>query len=312
MKYIKKKIIVACMMISVMTAESLSAAATQYYNTYSVVNSDIANSTYSSQQGMCIDRFNGEAYFIRKSDSGRAQLVTCSYKKSVTPTVLKGSSGETSSKIFGHGNDIEVIAESGDTQVALYIATMDEGSCANKVIKLEVDRKKHTYKKVGEYTLNGDASVSGITYSVGNKKFILKSQGKFHIGNFSGDEFVTEATFKIDCSAAKIDGKTEDCSKYTGQGICFYKGILYTPLWNEKGGKKNQSVVLCYDLDVNKKSYPDSLEPMSNLSFRITSSKYSTFEIEDVGLASGVMYFNTNCNSNNDLLGSFKNYVAAD
>lgn len=105
--------------------------------------------------------------------------------------------------------------------------------------------------------------------------------------------------------------------KWTDQVILdresVYIRVNYIPLWN--GNKINQSVVLVYKLNINQTIFSTSLTPMSNLSFRITSSKYSKFEIEDVGLCDGILYFNTNSiyqDKNSDLLGSFKNYVAED
>lgn len=311
MKKIIKKFFATCMVVSMMTVETLMAASTGYFNTYTTINSGISNSTYSAQQGMCIDRFNGDAYYIRRDSSGSAQLVTCKYRSKSTPIVIKSTSGASSSTIFGHGNDLSVVAEKSAAKINIYVATMNEGSCANTVLRLEVDRNNHTYRKVATYKVNDGAAVSAITYSVGNKKFILRSGGKYRIGTFSGDKFVEQASFDIDTANAIINGSKVNCSNYTRQGICFYKGVFYVPLWNAEA-KKNQSVILCYKLDVNKASYPEKLTTMSNLSFRITSSKYSQFEIESVGLCDGILYFNTNCNSNQDLLGKFNDYVAAD
>lgn len=47
-----------------------------------------------------------------------------------------------------------------------------------------------------------------------------------------------------------------------------------------------------------------------DLSFGITGN--NEFEIEDVGLCGGILYFNTNCDGRSDLLGKINGYVAAE
>lgn len=322
-------LIAFAMLFCIVTTDTLSAASTGYFNTYSNMNTKVASSSFTTMQGMEIDRYNDEAYFIRINKStGYGQLVQASYKSNTTPQVVKykTTSGASSATYFGHGNDIAIVAEKGATNISLYVATMDEGTYANKIVKLNVNRVNCTYTVAATYSLtyNGSAlSISGITYSAGNDKFIVKSGNKFFIGSFSGSTFVYEATFSLDYANVTINGSTVDCSDFTKQGICYYKGILYVPMMNDT--KKSQSVVACYKFSIpsliskasGTTAFSTKVTAMSNLSFRITSSEYSNlFEIECVAFDDGVMYFNTNrsksSDTNADGIHCFKEYVAAD
>jgi hypothetical protein len=105
----------------------------------------------------------------------------------------------------------------------------------------------------------------------------------------SGTVNLTKA-FSLKVEGALVNGATvPGLEDWSNQGF-FYdatKDVLYYPLTDA-----NRSVVLVY-----RNVTPDStgtLTSASDLSFRITSSTYSKFEIEGVGLSGGKLYFNTN------------------
>ncbi len=305
-KLLGVKIAALCLIFCMITSGTVYAATSGYFNTYKEVKS-VYDSTYTTSEGMCVDRFNNIAYVARINGStgGRQQLLAIKNYNSSSPTsvVLKNADNNTNyTTVLGHANDLAVVASSGSSTVSLYVATME----SKGIVKLTVNTSKNTYKVAGTYSYGGD-SPSAITYSVGNSRFIIKSGKQFSKGYFneSSKSFVRESSFTLNPSNAYINGSHVDCSGYTSQGICYYKGILYTPLWN-KNGNKGQSVVLAYQFELSNAT--GTISPMKNLSFRITSSAYSEqFEIESVGFDDDVMYFNANRNgAGNDTFAYFK------
>jgi len=314
MKHVIEKLLIAVFVVALLNVEVVSAAGVGYFTTYSCINSNISNGTYSAQQGMCIDRANSDAYFIRRNNNtGEGQLVVCNFKKNNQPVyVVKSQAGEVASKIFGHGNDIAIVPTSDAARINLYVVTNTEGPYKNKILKLTVsrtnnDRAKYKYNISGIYNVGQTAY--GITYSPGYQKFIIKvSKTKFFIGTFGvNNTFNKSGEFSINLNSVVMNGKNVNCSDYTGQGITFYKGILYVPMLNSANVKK--SVILCYKLNANLANFP-ILNNKQDRSFQITGG--NKFEIEDVDLCGGILYFNTNCDGRSDLLGKINGYVAAD
>ncbi|AUZ41179.1 hypothetical protein C1T29_24235, partial [Bacillus sp. MBGLi79] len=194
--------------------------------------------------------------------------------------------------------------------------------------KLSVDTTKKTYKVAKTYVLNykgSNLSISGITYSVGADKFIVRSGKRFFVGTFNDKtgRFDYEATFKLNYTKAIVNNKIEDVSKYIQQGISFYQGTLYVPLSkpDANGNASNVSIILTYPLDINglikeQKATPTAdfskeLFTRNNLSFRITSGAYTLFEIESVDFDDGTLYFNTNRGNKGtqeDMIATFNNY----
>ncbi len=197
-----------------------------------------------------------------------------------------------------------------------------------KIVKLNVNTKKNTYKVAKSYVLQyqgANLSISGITYSVGTDKFIVRSGNRFFIGNFNDKkgQFEYEATFALNYTKAVVHQSVIDVSKYILQGISFYQGTLYVPLSkpDTNGGASNVSVILTYPLNINQmikeqketltKDFSKELFTRKDLSFRITSSAFTLFEIEAVDFDDGTLYFNTNRGkkgTQEDMIATFNDY----
>lgn len=305
-KLVRVKIAALCLLFCMITSGTVYAATSGYFNTYKEVKS-VYDKTYTTSEGMCVDRFHNIAFVARLNGStgGRQQLLAIKNYNSSNPTsvVLKNADNNNNyTTVLGHANDMAVVASSSSSTISLYVATMQ----SKGIVKLTVNTSNNTYKVAGTYSYGGD-SPSGITYSVGNERFIIKSGKQFSTGYFNegSKSFVRESSFTLNYSNAYINGSSVDCSGYTPQGICYYKGILYAPLWNENGNK-GQSVVLAYKFDLSNAT--GTMSPMKDLSFRITSTTYSgQFEIESVGFDDDIMYFNANRNgAGNDTFAYFK------
>jgi len=125
----------------------------------------------------------------------------------------------------------------------------------------------------------------------------------------SGTINLTKA-FDLQVEGALVNGATvPDLATFANQGFYYdtAKRVLYYPLT-----KANRSIVLVYR---NVSPTTTGTAPAAtDLSFRITSSAYTTFEIEGVGIIDGKLYFNTNrANSSgaNDGIHVFNGYIAA-
>ncbi|NHA00358.1 hypothetical protein G5V59_10255 [Nocardioides sp. W3-2-3] len=125
-------------------------------------------------------------------------------------------------------------------------------------------------------------------------RFFFKSSRQVYNGTLplranTGTIALTKA-FVIDVASARVNGATvSDIGTFLHQGF-FYdaaKQTLYVPLT-----KANRSIVLVYRAITPARTATATAD--QNLSFRITSSTYSKFEIEGVGLSGGRLYFNTN------------------
>ena len=91
----------------------------------------------------------------------------------------------------------------------------------------------------------------------------------------------------------------------------YHDGKIYVPLWGGGAGKSNQAIIAVYD--ITNASGTVTSDP--NLSFRITSSAYTGFEIESCDISSdGKLYFNVNrwtsSSGNHDAILRFNGYVA--
>lgn len=290
-----------------------------YYNTYTEFKSMVTNDSFTASEGMCLDRDNDVIYEAKldgKTSKARLYSINMNTKD---VKILTNSDDNSESYDLGHANDLAVTHENNKTYI--YVATMNEGKTyPNKIVKLEVNGDK--FHPVNSYTVNDTnnkpMSISGITYSVETGKFIIKSGGKFFIGNFKGENFESEASFTLSLSDVKINGIKTDVSNYIGQGISYYEGNLYVPLSKRKNDNSNDvsnvSIIAVFPLIINKdgetKLAYNKLKASDNISFRITSSKYSTFEIEAVDFDKGTLYFNTNCSdgAQADMIATFNRY----
>ncbi|MER3123804.1 hypothetical protein ABQG68_00195 [Bacillus pumilus] len=304
-----------------------------YFNTYTTYSAMSGSGFYTSMQGMAVDRNNNMIYTAKINTSNHltqlyaTKMNNSSSKRNVN--LLKNSDTNSTINDLGHANDLAVKAQKGDEQVSLYVAPMTDGvKYVKKIVKLSVNTKKNTYKVAKSYVLQyqgANLSISGITYSVGTDKFIVRSGNRFFIGNFNDKkgQFEYEATFALNYTKAVVNQSVVDVSKYILQGISFYQGTLYVPLSkpDTNGGASNVSVILTYPLNINQmikeqketptKDFSKELFTRKDLSFRITSSAFTLFEIEAVDFDDGTLYFNTNRGkkgTQEDMIATFNDY----
>ncbi|MGL6102689.1 MAG: hypothetical protein ACRC00_05905, partial [Exiguobacterium acetylicum] len=127
---------------------------------------------------------------------------------------------------------------------------------------------------------------------------------------------------KLNHTRAVVDGSTLDTTDYIQQGISYYEGNLYVPMAkpDANGNASNVSVVTTYPLNLSEtiseqkntitEPFSKVLYTNNDLSFRVTSSAYSLFEIEAVDFDNGTMYFNTNRSdgTQQDMIATFNDY----
>ncbi len=330
----KIKIIISMAVIFLCSIWSTTVQAQSgYFNTYTTYSAMSGSGFYTSMQGMAVDRNNNTIYSAKINTSNHlTQLYSTKMNGSSSKRMvklLKNSDTNSTINDLGHANDLAVKAQKGDEQVSLYVAPMTEGvKYVKKILKLSVNTKKNTYKVAKSYVLQyqgANLSISGITYSVGTDKFIVRSGNRFFIGNFNDKkgQFEYEATFALNYTKAVVNQSVVDVSKYILQGISFYQGTLYVPLSkpDTNGGASNVSVILTYPLNINQmikeqketatKDFSKELFTRKDLSFRITSSAFTLFEIEAVDFDDGTLYFNTNRGkkgTQEDMIATFNDY----
>lgn len=330
---LKNKKIVSMALVATLSLSALPVfAQSGYFNTYTVYEPMNSTSYNTSMQGMTVDRYNNNIFTAKLNATNETTQLfltkLSSTESNRTTKLLKNSTTGATSSDLGHANDLAVVAKAGDTVADVYVAPMEDGiKYANKIIKLTVNTSTGTYNVAKSYVLSyggENLSISGITYSVGYDKFIVKSGKRFFIGNFNEDtgKFDYEATFKLNHTRAVVNGSTLDTTDYIQQGISYYEGNLYVPMAKPdvNGNASNASVVTTYPLNIaetiseqkNTTADPFSkvLYTNDNLSFRITSSAYSLFEIEGVDFDNGTMFFNTNRSdgTQQDMIATFNDY----
>lgn len=135
--------------------------------------------------------------------------------------------------------------------------------------------------------------------------------GAFEPSATGGDIQLTKLC-TLNIAEVRVDGKTEDLSSYSQQGMDYHDGKLFLAL---AGGdaQPNTSWVLVYDLE----GAAGELKNDPTVSFRVISSTYADlFEIQDVSVCTqtGQLYFCTNrrktsTDSNHDSCSYFTDYV---
>jgi hypothetical protein len=226
---------------------------------------------------------------IAKINKSTGELFNLTY----TPT------GKTYVDFLGHANGMALASIGGNSN--LYVATMKTGN--HSLVRLTVSGRNFT--KAGYYDIryNGQQiSVSGVNVLSNNGStvsLIFNRGTSYYKGSIaanatSGVINVTKA-FSINVAKCKVDGATIDASTYKRQDVGYYNGKIFVPLvkTDANGASTNQSIIVVYN-NVNSASGTITNDP--NLSFRVTSSTYSKFEIESCGISSsdGKLYFNTN------------------
>lgn len=291
------------------------AAQAAYYNDYTNVASTPDVSGATGVQGFAA----GATYLYSiKTRTSRDHDISVIYRvnRSTGARVVmrNGTNKRSYNTWLGHANDMTIVDIDGRHH--FFVVTMNKSGA--QLVKLRYDGS--TYYKVGSYAirLNGSAlpasGINRVSVSSTQIRFLFKSGRQVFNGSLplranSGTVSLTKA-FNLQVDGALVNGATvSGLSTYANQGF-FYdatKKVLYYPLT-----KDNRSVVLVYR---NVTTATRGTAPAArDLSFRITSSKYSKFEIEGVGTSGSRLYFNTNrANSSGayDGVHVFKGYRAS-
>lgn len=265
-----------------------------YYNTYADVTATPDTSGTTGAQAFAA----GSTYLYsvknRSSDDGRAVIYRVNRSTGARVVMRNGTDGRAYNTWLGHANDMTIVDIDGKHH--LFVVTMKKTGA--QLVKLRYDGT--TYYKAGSYkiTLGGavaaPSGVHRVSVSSTAIRFFFKSGRQVYNGTLplrasTGTIAITKA-FVLDVAGARVNGATvSDIGTFLHQGF-FYDAAgrtLYVPLT-----KANRSIVLVYRAITPGRTATATADP--NLSFRITSSKYSKFEIEGVGLSGGRLYFNTN------------------
>ncbi|WP_155375271.1 hypothetical protein [Catellatospora vulcania] len=286
-----------------------------YYNTYSDIAGTPDTSCCTGVQGFAA----GATYLYSIKNHTDHDDVSVIYRvhKTTGDRVLmaNGTSGGSTNTWLGHANDMTIVDIDG--QHHMFVVTMNTSGA--QLVRLRYDGT--TYYHAGSYQvrLNGAVStpsgISRVSVTSTTITFMFKSGRTVYNAGLplrasSGTVNLTKA-FDLQVEGALVNGATvPDLGTFANQGF-FYdapKKVLYYPLT-----KDNRSIVLVYR---NVSPTTTGTAPAAtDLSFRITSSAYSTkFEIEGVGISDGKLYFNTNrANPDGayDGVHVFNGYVAA-
>lgn len=289
--------VVALVVVAVgLVAVGTTPAQAAYYNEYSDVAGTPDTGGATGAQGFAAGATYLYSVKTRTAhDDDRSVIYRVNRATGAREVMRNGTDGLSYNTWLGHANDMTIVDVDG--QHHLFVVTM--ASSGAQLVKLRYDGA--TYYRAGSYTIrHGGAAkaVSGINrVSVGSTAitFLFKSGRQVYTGSLplragSGTVDLT-AAFDLRVAGALVDGSpVSDLESFSNQGF-FYdesKRVLYYPLT-----KGNRSIVLVYR-GVTAATR-GTVTSASDLSFRITSSRYSSkFEIEGVGVSGGRLYFNTN------------------
>lgn len=291
-----------------------NAAQAAYYNTYTDIASTPNTSCCTGVQGFAA----GSTYLYSIKNHTNYDDVSVIYRVNKTTgarvLMTNGTNGGSTNTWLGHGNDITIVDIDG--QHHMFIVTMSTSGA--QLVKLRYDGTIYYHAGSYQVRLNGavatPSGISRVSVTSTTITFMFKSGRTIYNGSLplrasSGTIDLTRA-FDLQVDGALVNGATvPDLNTFANQGF-FYDAtsrVLYYPLT-----KANRSIVLVYR---NVSSTTTGTAPAAtDLSFRITSSAYSTFEIEGVGISGGKLYFNTNrANSSgaHDGVHVFNGYAAA-
>ena len=253
------------------------------------------NSCYSTQ-GMAVS--DNYVYSAQIGDNDARSVIYRVDKTTGTTVLMKnGSTNLTYFTNMGHANCMDIAVVNGVEYLCVLLLN------SPKIILFRISDTTLYYH--GEYTPtdNGNAfspSAMSVYQVSGNTvTFLCKwkqniSKGSVDISKSSGSIPVT-LLCKLDYSKIRINGKIQDFSHFTNQGMGYYNNYLFVPITgNEDDATINQSLILGYDL--TKASNFNTVQPDPDKIFHVVSYKYQgLFEIEDVDIdKNGQMYFNTN------------------
>lgn len=276
-----------------------------YYNTYSVVDELENGESCNRTQGFAV----GSTYLYSakcNDDESKQIIYQTNLNTGVTSLMKNGDTSGFYTTYLGHANDMDTCTIDG--KYHLFVATMKSGD--GSLVNLQYSG--NTYYQTGSFCLkcNGVAiKISGVKKYAKDDKYVyflffrkgdddsnndtMLYKGKIPLNSSGGDIAVSPA-FNIKIAGAKVNGKEVDgLTSFSRQGIGYIAKTdqLLVPLT-----QNNVSIILVYN-DVSTAT--GEVEPDSQLSFRITSSKYPTlFEIEGCDETNGKLYFNCNRKSN--------------
>lgn len=289
------------------------AAQAAYYNTYADIAGTPDLSCCTGAQGFAA----GSTYLYSVKNHTDVDDVAAIYRVNKTTgdrvLMTNGTDGGTTNTWLGHGNDMTIVDIDGEHH--LFVVTME--ATGAQLVKLRYDGT--TYYKAGSYqlTLNGATSapsgISRVSVTSTTINFMFKTGSTVYNGSLplranSGTIALTKA-FTLQVEGALVNGATvADLTTFASQGFYYdaTNQVLYYPLT-----KENRSIVLVYRGVTPATT--GTAPAASDLSFRITSSKYTTFEMEGVGISDGTLYFNTNQSNADgafDGVHSFNDYAA--
>jgi hypothetical protein len=310
-----RRLVIMAPVIAGVVALTESPALAAYYNTYSDIADTPDTNDCTGAQGFAA----GSTYLYSiKNRTGSDDLsVIYRVNKATGDRVLmtNGTSGGVTNPWLGHGNDMTIVDIDGAHH--LFVVTM-KASGGAQLVRLLYDGTTYYFAGSYELNLNGataaPSGISRVSVSSTTITFMFKSGRTVYNGSLplradSGTIDLTKA-FDLQVDGALVNGATvPDLDTFLNQGFYYDAAnqVVYSPLT-----KDNRSIVLVYR-DVSPTT-TGTAPAASDLSFRITSSAYTFFEIEGVGISDGKLYFSTNRSNDSgahDGVHVFKDYVAA-
>lgn len=309
-----RRLVIMAPVIAGVVALTESPALAAYYNTYSDIAGTPDTNGCTGAQGFAA----GSTYLYSiKNRTGSDDLaVIYRVNKTTGDRVLmtNGTDGGVTNPWLGHGNDMTIVDIDGAHH--LFVVTMNANGA--QLVRLLYEGSTYYFAGSYEVRLNGataaPSGISRVSVSSTTITFMFKSGRTIYNGSLplrasSGTIDLTKA-FDLQVDGALVNGATvPDLNTFVNQGFYYdaAKQVLYNPLT-----KDNRSIVLVYR-DVSPTT-TGTAPAAGDLSFRITSSAYTFFEIEGVGISDGKLYFSTNRSNSsgaNDGVHVFKDYVAA-
>ena len=301
MKKLFKKAVSVCLTVALtlsMAAVGISSASaystTGYYDTCTEIAGIKDRNGCTEMCGIAADPYSSDIYTIKtKSDNSGAVLQKTNKDTGVTTNLE-----DITRRNFDYLNgaiDMDMRAPE-----MILVLTGD-----NRLVEIEVKGPVAMYSGSYKIMLNGaPANVSAVCVRGGAPTeltlyFLSGTQIYSGIKYSDSDTINIEPLFKINTSSVEVNGSYLDLSSYTHQGLCYYAGNIYVPLWGGGAGQENQSVIAGY-YDYFGSSAP--VEAQSVLSFRFTSGAYTGFKIKGCDISKdGRMYFSADrWNSNDD------------
>jgi hypothetical protein len=306
--------VVFALVIAMVTGGPAVAAQAAYYNSYADIAATPDTNGCSGVQGFGAG--STYLYSIKNHTNFDDLAVIYRVNKTTGERVLmqNGTDNTPTNPWLGHANDMSIVDIDG--QHHMFIVTM--AATGAQLVNLRYDGT--TYYNAGSYQLSLDGAVfapsgvSRVAVTDTEITFMFKSGSTIYNGSLplraaSGTIELTRA-FDLQVDGALVNGAAvPDLTTFASQGFYYdaAKQVLYFPMT-----KDNRSIVLVYR---NVSPTTTGTAPAAtDLSFRITSSKYTAFEIEGVGISDGKLYFSTNranADGADDGVHVFNDYVAA-